>query len=45
MRSAREAVLHLDVQLHQSVLTELHGTEVLTQRRVEIAPRVGPKPI
>lgn len=41
--AARETVLCLDVQLHQSVLTELHGAETLARRRVEIAPRVGLK--
>lgn len=40
---ASETVLCLDVQLHQSVLTELHGTESLARRRVDIAPRVGLK--
>jgi hypothetical protein len=38
---ARETVLHLDVQLHQAVLTELHGADVMRRRRVETAPRVG----
>jgi hypothetical protein len=41
--AARAAVLHLDVQLHQAVLTELHGAAVLRRRRVEIAPRAGLK--
>jgi len=41
--AARAAVLHLDVQLHQAVLTELHGTTTLRRRRVEIAPRAGRK--
>lgn len=40
---ARASVLHLDVQLHQAVLTELHGTTTLRRRRVEIAPRAGLK--
>lgn len=40
---ARASVLHLDVQLHQAVLTELNGTTTLRRRRVEIAPRVGLK--
>jgi hypothetical protein len=39
------AVLHLDVQRHQSVLTELAGTDDLRRRRVEIAPRAGLKVI
>jgi hypothetical protein len=38
---ACETVLHLDLQLHQAVLTELRGTDVLRRRRVEVAPRVG----
>jgi len=41
--AARASVLHLDVQLHQSVLTELHGTTTLRRRRVEIAPHAGKK--
>jgi hypothetical protein len=41
--AARASVLHLDVQLHQTVLTELHGATVLRRRRVEIAPRAGLK--
>jgi hypothetical protein len=40
---ARASVLHLDVQLHQAVLTELNGTTTLRRRRVEIAPRAGLK--
>jgi len=39
---AHETVLHLDLQFHQSVLTELHG-DPLRRRRVEVAPRVGLK--
>jgi hypothetical protein len=38
---ARASVLHLDVQLHQAVLTALDGTSVLRRRRVELAPRAG----
>lgn len=38
---ARATVLHLDVQLHQSVLTELSGASVLRRRRVDVAPRAG----
>jgi hypothetical protein len=38
---ARETVLHLDVQMHQAVLTELHGARMLQRRRVDAAPRVG----
>ncbi|MGQ0430327.1 MAG: FHA domain-containing protein [Gammaproteobacteria bacterium] len=41
--SARETVLHLDVQLHQAVVTELAGASVLRRRRVDIAPRAGLK--
>ncbi len=41
--TARPVVLHLDVQLHQAVLTELAGHGVLRRRRVEIAPRAGLK--
>ncbi|HEU5468439.1 MAG TPA: FHA domain-containing protein [Steroidobacteraceae bacterium] len=40
---ARSSVLHLDVQFHQAVLTELAGHRVLRRRHVEIAPRVGLK--
>lgn len=38
---ARDCVLHLDLQLHQAVLTELRGGELLRRQRVEVAPRVG----
>jgi hypothetical protein len=41
--AARGTVLHLDVQLHQAVLTELAGATVLRRRRVDIAPRAGLK--
>lgn len=40
---ARASVLHLDVQLHQTVLTELQGAMMMRRRRVEIAPRAGLK--
>jgi len=40
---AHATVLHLDVQLHQAVLTELHGASLLRRRRVDIAPRAGLK--
>ncbi|MGH8224157.1 MAG: hypothetical protein ACREQZ_14405, partial [Woeseiaceae bacterium] len=40
---AHAAVLHLDVQLHQAVLTELQGATALRRRRVDIAPRAGLK--
>lgn len=43
--AARADVLHLDVQLHQAVLTVLDGETVLRRRRVEIAPRAGLKPM
>jgi hypothetical protein len=39
--AACETVLHLDLQLHHAVLTELGGEERLHRRRVEVAPRVG----
>jgi hypothetical protein len=42
---ARADVLHLDVQLHQAVLTVLEGEAVLHRKRVEIAPRAGLKPM
>ncbi|MGH8204242.1 MAG: hypothetical protein ACREST_06510, partial [Steroidobacteraceae bacterium] len=41
--AARSVVLHLDVQLHQAVLTELGGERILRRRRVEVAPRAGLK--
>ncbi len=41
--AARASVLHLDVELHQAVLTELQGATTLRRRRVEIAPRAGLK--
>jgi hypothetical protein len=41
--AARRTVLHLDVQLHQAVLTELAGPTVLRRRRVDVAPRAGLK--
>lgn len=40
---AEATVLHLDVELHQSVLTVMEGSGVLRRRRVELAPRVGLK--
>jgi hypothetical protein len=40
---ARPVVLHLDVQMHQALLTELAGHGILRRRRVEIAPRAGLK--
>ena len=43
--AARETVLHLDVQLHQAVLTEMGGESVLRRRRVETATRAGLKPM
>ncbi len=41
--AARADMLHLDVQLHQAVLTVLEGENMLRRRRVEIAPRAGLK--
>jgi hypothetical protein len=38
---ACETVLHLDVQMHQAVLTEMRGAATLQRGRVEAAPRVG----
>jgi hypothetical protein len=40
---AQPVVLHLDVELHQSVLTVLEGADSLQRRRVDVAPRVGLK--
>lgn len=34
-------VLHLDLHLHQAVLTELIGRQSLRRGRIELAPRVG----
>ncbi len=42
-QDVRATVLHLDVQLHQAVLTELQGTTELRRRRVDVAPRAGLK--
>ncbi len=44
-RAARASVMHLDVQFHQAVLTEMQGETMLRRRRVEIAPRAGLKAI
>jgi len=41
--AARNRVLHLDVQLHQAVLTVMEGERVLRRRQVEVAPRAGLK--
>jgi len=38
---AHASVLHLDLQLHQAVLTELGGEDLLRRQRLEVAPRVG----
>lgn len=40
---AHPTVLHLDIHLHQSVLTQMQGASLLRRSRVEIAPRVGMK--
>ncbi|MDH4259738.1 MAG: FHA domain-containing protein [Gammaproteobacteria bacterium] len=40
---ARAKVLHLDIHLHQAVLTQMQGASLLRRVRVEIAPRVGQK--
>jgi len=42
---ARATVLHLDIQLHQAVLTQMQGAGMLRRARVEIAPRVGIKAV
>jgi len=41
--AARDSVLHLDVELHQAVLTAMRGGSVLRRMRTEIAPRAGLK--
>lgn len=41
--AARATVLHLDVQFHQAVLTEMQGAHLLRRRHVEVAPRAGQK--
>ncbi len=41
--AARESIMHLDVQLYQSVLTRLDGASILRRRQVEVAPRAGLK--
>jgi hypothetical protein len=43
--AARATVLHLDIQFHQAVLTDMQGANVLRRRRFEIAPRAGLKAI
>lgn len=43
--AARAAVWHLDVQLHQAVLTEMQGSGRLRRVRVEVAPHAGLKGI
>ena len=43
--AARASVMHLDVQFHQAVLTEMQGATLLRRRRVELAPRAGLKAI
>ena len=40
---ARATVLHLDIHLHQAVLTGLQGSEVLRRGDVEVTIRVGQK--
>lgn len=40
---ARATVLHLDIHLHQAVLTRMQGAGLLRRVRVEVAPRVGIK--
>jgi len=43
--AARATVLHLDVQLHQAVLTEMGGESVLRRRRIATATRAGQRPM
>jgi hypothetical protein len=38
---AHASVVHLDLQFHQAVLTELGGEELMRRQRLEVAPRVG----
>lgn len=40
---ARASVLHLDVHLHQAVLTEMQGGSLLRRARVEVTARTGQK--
>ena len=40
---ARATVLHLDIHLHQAVLTEMQGGGLLRRGRVEVSARVGLK--
>lgn len=42
---ARAIVLHLDLHLHQAVLTALDGTNRLRRRHVAVTPRVGLRPL
>ena len=41
--AARASVLHLDIHLHQAVLTELQGGDQLRRGHVEVATRAGQK--
>ena len=43
--SSRETVLHVDIGLHEALLTVLAGDETLQRKRVDVAPRVGMKPL
>jgi hypothetical protein len=43
--SSRETVLHIDIGLHEGLLTVLEGESTLRRRRVDVAPRVGLKPL
>ena len=45
LQSSRETVLHVDIGLHEALLTVLAGDETLRRQRVDIAPRVGLKPL
>jgi hypothetical protein len=42
---AHATILHLDIHLHQAVLTQMQGANLLRRSRVEIAPRVGIKAV
>ena len=41
--AARASVLHLDIHLHQAVLTEMQGGQLLRRGRVEVTARAGLK--
>ncbi|MGH8136090.1 MAG: hypothetical protein ACRER4_07060, partial [Steroidobacteraceae bacterium] len=41
--ASRATILHLDIHLHQAVLTQMQGASLLRRARVEVASRVGTK--